>query len=89
MFDARNMLVTEVITMGWKLAIMILLPIFIGVQLDNRYGTEPSLALAAFFIAIFGASMVIYKTYNQLTTQAAIDEARRLKKRTTRRKKNV
>ncbi len=90
MFDAKNMMVSEIITMGWKLAIMILLPIFIGVQLDKKFDSEPSLTLAAFFIAIFGAGLMIYKTFNELTAQAALDEAKKSKrKKTVKRNKNA
>jgi len=89
MFDARNMMVSEIVTMGWKLAVMILLPIFIGVQLDNRFDTKPSLTLAAFFIAIFGAGLMIYKTYNELMTKAALDEATKSRKKAMKRKNNV
>ncbi len=81
MFNARNMMVSEIVTMGWKLAIMILIPIFIGTQLDNRFDTKPSFTLAAFFIAIFGASLLIYKTYNELNAQAALEEANNSKQK--------
>ncbi len=77
MFDARTMMLGELVTMGWKLALMVLIPIFIGVQLDKHFDSKPSVTLTAFFIAIFGASMVIYKTYNRLNAQAALDEAKR------------
>lgn len=89
MFDARNMMVSEIVTMGWKLAVMILLPIFIGVQLDNRFGTKPSLTLAAFFLSIAGAFYLIYKTYNELMIQAAVDDAVKAKKKPIKRSKNV
>jgi len=88
-FQARNMLVSEIVTMGWKLALMVLLPIFIGVQLDNRFNTKPSLTLAAFFIAIFGAGVMIFKTYNDLMTQAALEQASPIKKKVKKNKTNV
>lgn len=78
--NARSMLVTNMISMGWRLAIMVLLPIFIGAQLDKRFDSSPSLTLAAFFIAVFGASMLIYKTYNEMNTLQAIDDARKAKR---------
>ena len=90
MYGARNMLVANMMSMGWRLAIMVLLPIFIGVQLDKRFDSEPSLTLAAFFISIFGASMLIYRTFNELTTQAALEDAKKNKrKKTVTRKTNV
>jgi hypothetical protein len=56
---------------GWRLAIMILLPLFIGVQLDKKFDSSPSITLAAFFIAIFGAGVIINKTYKEINAQTA------------------
>ncbi|MDQ3065369.1 MAG: AtpZ/AtpI family protein [bacterium] len=74
-FNARSQLLASTLSMGWRLALTVLIPIFIGVQLDKKFDTEPSLTLATFFIAIFGAGMIIAKTYNEMTAQAALDEA--------------
>lgn len=86
--SARNMLITSLFSMGWRLAIMVLLPIFIGVQLDKKLNSAPSITLAAFFIAIFGASMLIYKTYNEITTLQNIEDARAAKRAKKRKRSN-
>lgn len=83
MYSARNMMVTNMMSMGWRLAVMVLLPIFIGVQLDKRFDSAPSLTLAAFFIAIFGAGLLIYRTFNELTAEAALEEAKKAKRKKT------
>lgn len=83
MYSARNMLFTNLIGMGWRLALMVLIPIFIGVQLDRRFDSEPSLTLAAFFVAIFGASMLIYRTYAELMADAAEAERTQSKRKKT------
>jgi len=67
--SAKTALLGNVFSMGWRLALTVLLPIFVGVQLDKRFGTSPSLTLAAFFIAIFAASLLIYKTYVEMTAE--------------------
>lgn len=88
--DARSMFFTNLISMGWRLALMVLVPIFAGVQLDKRFDSTPSLTLAAFFIAIFGASVMIYKTYLEMTERAALDEANKSKRtRKTKRSSDV
>lgn len=69
MASAKNLLVGSIINMGLRLAIMILLLIFIGVKLDERFDSKPSLTLGAFFIAIFGASLLIYRTYSEMAAQ--------------------
>lgn len=88
--DARNMLIVNIFGMGWRLALTVLLPIFVGVQLDKKFDSTPSLTLAAFFIAVFSASLLIYKTYNEMTTLQAIEDARKAKRAAKRkRSKNV
>lgn len=73
--DARSMLITNLISMGWRLAIMVLLPIFIGIQIDKKLNSSPSVTLAAFFIALFGAGILIYRTYVELTPQSTSTES--------------
>lgn len=70
MASAKNMLIGNLVNMGLRLAVMILLPIYIGVQLDKRFDSTPSLTLGAFFIAIIGASLLIYRTYTEMAAQA-------------------
>ncbi len=67
--SAKTALLGNVFSMGWRLALTVLLPIFVAVQLDKRFGTTPSLTLAAFFIAIFAAGLLIYKTYVEMTAE--------------------
>lgn len=80
MASAKNLLITNVISMGLRLALTILLPIFAGVQLDKRFDSAPSLTLAAFFIAIFGASLLIYKTYVEMTAEIAASDKTKTKR---------
>lgn len=50
--NARGMMVSNMLGMGWRLALIVLVPIFIAVQLDKKFNSSPSLTLAAFFIAL-------------------------------------
>lgn len=68
--DAKRMLFVSTIDMSWRLALVVLVPVFIGIWADNRFDTKPSLSLAAFFLAIAGASVLIARTYKQLQAQA-------------------
>ncbi len=65
--NAKSVLLGNLFSMGWRLAVTVLLPIYVGVQLDKRFDSAPSLSLAAFFIAIFAAGLLIYKTYQEMT----------------------
>ncbi len=86
--DARSMLMGGLVGMGWRLALMVLVPIFIGVQLDKRFDSSPSLTLAAFFVAIFGAGVLIYNTYSEINAQQAIEDARQAKRTKKRKRMN-
>lgn len=78
--DARNMLVNNLFSMGWRLALTVLVPIFVGVQIDKKLDSSPSVTLAAFFIAVFGASLLIYRTYSDMTAQQLIADAKKAKR---------
>lgn len=82
--DARNMFFTSLISMGWRLAIMVLVPIFIGVQLDRRLDTKPSFTLAAFFIALIGSAYLIYKNYSDMQREQLLEETKKSKRKVKR-----
>lgn len=68
--DAKRMLLVSTIDMSWRLALVVLVPVFIGIWADSRFDTKPALSLAAFVLAIAGASVLIARTYKQLQAQA-------------------
>ncbi len=90
--NARGMFFANLFGMGWRLALIVLVPIFAGVQLDKKFDTAPSLTLAAFFLAVFGAGVMIAQTYNDMAKQQALDDAKETKRkqrRLLRRRKNA
>lgn len=90
--NARGMMLSNILGIGWRLALIVLVPIFVAVQLDKKFDTKPSLTLAAFFIAIFGAGVMIAKTFNELSRRQMLDDAKeekRKKRRLLKRRKNV
>lgn len=89
--NARSMMVSNIIGLGWRLALMVLVPIFVAVQLDKKFDSKPSLTLAAFFVAIFGAGLLIYKTFAQMQADQAKADAKEAKRkeRLLRRRKNA
>ncbi len=70
-FDARQQFVSAALSMGWQLAITILVPVFIGVKIDAHFKTAPSYTLAALFLAIGGAIMVVAQTIKQVNESQA------------------
>lgn len=60
--DAKQQFLDSALNMSWQLAVTIIVPVFIGVQLDSKFGTEPAWTLGALFLAVFMACGVVVKT---------------------------
>ncbi len=89
LFDARNQLVAASLNMGWQLALTVLIPLFIGVKLDQRFDSAPSLTLTALFFAIAGSAVLISRTFKDMTRQqTALDNEQKFK-RTTKKVKRI
>lgn len=83
--DARSFMLSQMINIGWRMAIMVIVPIFIGVQLDNKFDTKPSFTMTAFTLAMLGSGYLIYTTYLELQRNN-IEPVKKLRKRINRRK---
>lgn len=66
---ARRQFVSTALTMGWQLAGMVIIPVVIGVKLDDRLGSTPSYTLAALVLATGGAVWVISNTIKQVNKE--------------------
>lgn len=78
----KRQFVAAALDMSWQLAVVVLVPIFAGVQLDKHFGTEPSWMIAGFIVAAVGFGTVVWKAFsafNQPITQADIDHAKQLR----------
>ena len=75
-FAARKDFVSGAVNMGWQLALTVVVPVIVGVKLDERFHSTPSYTLAALMLAAFGASMVVWATFKQ----TAVKQAKRGKK---------
>lgn len=63
---ARYRLAGQLVSMGWQLLIVVLIPILLGVWLDRRFGSTPSCSLTGFMLAIVLASYLIYREYRTI-----------------------
>lgn len=68
-FDPRSRMLTSMISMGWRMAVMIMVPIIIGLKLDERYGTKPSWVLSGFFFGLAGSAYLIYNEYKEINIE--------------------
>ena len=79
-FDAKSQLLMASVNIGWRLAVVVLIPLFIAVQLDRYFDTTPSITLAAFFIAIFAAGVTIYRAYQEINDRQQEADTKESKK---------
>jgi F0F1-type ATP synthase assembly protein I len=77
--SARRQFLTTSLNMGWQLAFTVLLPVIIGVKLDDYFNTSPSYTLAALFLAIAAASAVVWQTITRVNREQAESEGKRKK----------
>lgn len=47
--------------MSWQLAVVVLVPIIGGFELDQKFDTLPALTIAGFFIAMGGMGVVVWR----------------------------
>jgi F0F1-type ATP synthase assembly protein I len=64
--SARQQFVSAAFDMGWRLALTVLVPVFIGAWLDKRYDASPTYALTALFLSMAAAGFVVAKTLKDL-----------------------
>lgn len=69
--NAKRLFVVSTINMGWQLAGMVIIPVFIGVKLDQRYDSSPSYTLAALVLAVFGSIIVVKNNINAVNKELA------------------
>ena len=80
-YDPQKMFFNATFNMGWQLAVAVLLPVFIGVELDKRFDSSPSYVLASLVVAVFGVVIIVKNNVNQVT-QDLENEEKKLKGKT-------
>lgn len=69
--SARQDFIDAAFSMGWQLALTILIPVFIGVQVDKKFDTSPSYTLTALFLAIGMGGYVVAQTIKKVSVKQA------------------
>lgn len=67
--SAKKLFFVSSINMGWQLAGVVVLPVFVGVKLDQRFNSSPSCTLAALVFAIGGAVIIVKNTLRQVNSE--------------------
>jgi F0F1-type ATP synthase assembly protein I len=73
-FQARQQFLNSAINMGWQLALTVIVPVIIGVKLDDHFHSTPSYTLAALVLAVFLAVIVVGNTLKQVRASQAAEE---------------
>lgn len=60
--EAQQFLVGSVVSMGWQLAVVVLLPLIGGNIIDKQAGTLPWFTLLGLFIAMAGMIVVVSRS---------------------------
>ena len=60
--DAKQQFLDSALNMSWQLAVTIVVPVIIGVKLDDHFNSSPAWTLGALFLAVFMACGVVVKT---------------------------
>lgn len=79
--DAKQLFITEVFGLSWRLAIAVLLPLIGGIQLDKRYDSEPILTLIGLVIAFILGSITVWTAVKKVNELQAIQPNRKTKEK--------
>jgi F0F1-type ATP synthase assembly protein I len=58
----RAIFIIAALDMSWRLAIVILVPIIGGFELDKHLGTKPALTIVGFLVAMAGLFFILKRT---------------------------
>ncbi len=75
--DQRRIFFAAVVDMSWQLAIVVLVPIVGGYELDKHFKTTPTLTIIGFVLAMAGTFMVMRRVVaqaNELQTKTVGDQ---------------
>lgn len=60
--NPKSVFVGMALDMSWRLAVVVLVPIIGGFELDSRLGTTPLLIVVGFGLAMVGFGLVVWQT---------------------------
>ncbi|HSX45647.1 MAG TPA: AtpZ/AtpI family protein [Candidatus Saccharimonadia bacterium] len=61
--------VTMALDMSWRLALVVLAPILVGVELDKVLKTSPTFVIAGFILAMAGTGIVLWQALQAASRQ--------------------
>jgi F0F1-type ATP synthase assembly protein I len=67
--NPRAEFIVAALNMSWQLAIVVLVPIIAGYELDKKLGTVPSLTVLGFLLAMAGMALVVWRQMQLLNPE--------------------
>ena len=64
--NPRTEFISATLTMSWQLAIVVLVPIIGGFELDKKLHMTPLLTIVGFIIAMIGMALVVWFQFQQV-----------------------
>jgi F0F1-type ATP synthase assembly protein I len=69
--QAKQQFLGATMGMGWRLAVTVVVPIVLGVKLDEHFKSSPSLTLAGLFLATGAGSAAVWTTIKEVNEAQA------------------
>ena len=63
--------------MSWQLAIVVLVPIVGGFELDKKLGSLPALTIVGFILAMAGMALIVWRQLQRFTPPPSASKGRR------------
>lgn len=60
-YNPTSQFIGAALNMSWQLAIVVLVPILVGSQLDKRLDVSPTLTVVGFIVAMAGTGYIMWK----------------------------
>jgi len=78
---ARTQFFGATINLSWRLALTVIIPVFIGVWLDKKFDSSPSFVLTSLMLATVGACVAIWSTVKEVNQLQAEEDKKKTKRR--------
>ena len=68
-FAAKSRFFSASLNMGWRLAITVLVPLLVGVKVDQHFKSSPSYTLTGFMLAVAGGAVVVWHSVQEVNQE--------------------
>lgn len=84
---AKQKFIGAALTLSWRLAVTVLVPLIGGIELDKRFDSSPSYTITGFMLAIVFGCMAVWQTVKEINDLQEEEESKSYSRLRLRRKK--